>query len=482
MPESFQNLLSAIAQSASASATPVGADAARRRGRQRSVRQRAVACVAATVLVGGSATVALAVAAGHGGTPKPITNSGTATPDAGSAPPSPSAGPSTPGSPSAGASPGAGATGSGMIGDLNTIVPGAWTSAGAFALTPGSWTANMARPAIHTADRQWFYSCHSADTLTHLGALGYQELTYGATMGGSPVGADQVLFFFRSNGAAEQALGTVQNDYAHCPEPATGVNGVPMTGTVQQTETLDGGYAWVHTFRTAQGSPAQPADIPADNHEFFVQRGDALEMVWFGGNPTVDDSRNDLTFLADLESNLCVYGGHCPATTHPLAASINATGSTTLRLGGSAIEFTVGVTNESNDTIRNITPVVSLGRCTCVNTPLPIMPPGVLQRWDSAGGTWKTQFYDTEGSGMDFVLSPGVVQVPPFDLGPGQSVTFRYRLQLDPASSDKLPAQYHVSNGTASVGVSLVHPIANSANAQIGNASAARLPVTVVLN
>ena len=476
MPESFQNLLSDIAQSASVSTTPSGAEAARRRGHQRTVRKQVAVGVFSIALVGTAAGLALALAGNQNNAPKPITNSPTPTPTVSNTPASPSPNPSLSNSPSPSTS------ASGVTGDLNTIVPGAWTAQSEFAVAPGSWTTTMTQPAIHTADRQWFYSCHSADTLTHLGALGYQEKTYSQTVAGTSIGADQVLFFFPSTATAQQALGTISNDYAHCPEQSTGTNGVPMTGTVQQTETLDGGDAWLHTFTTAQGNPGAPANIPADNHEFFVQRGDVVEMVWFGGQGMVDDQQNELAFLSDLESNLCVYGGHCPATTHPLTATVTPNGSATLHLGGSAMEFTVAVTNNSGDTLRNLAPIVSLGHCSCSNAPVPTMPLGQLQLRDASTGAWKTVFYDTEGSGMDYLLSSSAVPVPSFDLQAGQSATFTFRLQLDPASANHLSGQYHLSNGTASVDVSLVHPVSGLYNRQIGGSPYASMPVTVLLN
>lgn len=476
MPESFENLLSDIAQSASASAKPVGAESARRRGRQRAVRRRAAASLMAVVLVGGAGGIAAAVANHHSGPPAPITNSGTPTPDGSGKPASPSTGPSTPGSPNPSA------IGTGVTGDLHTVVPGAWTPASRFPVLTGQWRANTSQPAIYTADRQWFYSCHT-DTFAHLGTIGYQEKTYQAAGNSTGYRADQVLFFFPSTAAAQQALGTVQSDYANCPEPPTSIDGAPMTGTVRHTERLDGGYAWLHTFRTVNGLPGTPPDVSSDNHEFFVQRGDVVELVWFGGGTSVDDQRGDLQFLSDMEASLCVYGGTCPAAPHPLTATITAGGSTTVQLGGSALEFTVTVTNTSDDTLRNIAPVVSFGHCSCVNTPVAMMPGGVLQLFDSSTGSWKSVFYDTEGSGMDYVLSGGVLQVPALDLPAGQSVTYRYRLQLNPAASNtNLSGNFHLSNGTASIDVSLVHPAAGSDNAQIGDSPTAKLPVTVIVN
>lgn len=474
MPESFLDLLSDIAQSASTSTNPAGADAARRRGHQRTVRKQMAAGVMAVALIGTSAGLALALAGNQGGAPKPITNSGTPTPNVSNTPAPPSTSPSPSNSPSS--IPGT------VTGDLNTIVPGAWTQQSRFPVYPGGWTANMAQPVIYTAERQWFYSCHAADTLTHLGAKGYQEITYKSSLASTRVDADQVLFFFSSPAAALQAIGTIQDDYANCPRHATSVHGVPLTVTLRQTEQFEDGYAWVLTYRTAQGQSDAPANADTDNHEFFVQRGNVVEMVRFAGDETIDQQDNDLTFLAALESNLCVYGGQCPEVKNPLSATITANGSTTLHLGGSAIQFTVTVSNNSSDTLRNIAPIVSLGHCTCSNTPTGMMPLGQLQLRDASTGAWKTVFYDAEGTGMDYLLSSSIVQVPAFDLNAGQSATFTFQLRLDPASANKLSGQYHLSNGTASINITLVHPVANAYNVQIGDSPTAALPVDIQIN
>lgn len=489
MPESFDTLLSQIAESAATSVHPAGPTAARQRGHRLAMRRRAIVSVMSVILLGGGGGLAFALA-NHSGTPAPITHTGTPTPGTSSAPASPS--PSGPPSPtvSGGASGSASATSSAVTGDLNTIVPGAWTPVSQFPFSFLNWKANMNQPAIHTADRQWFYTCFgSGTTLSHLGAVGYQEISYSATSSSAqaPAGADQVMFFFPSATAAEQALTTVQHDYANCPEQKTGLNGVPMTGTVRQTEQLDGSYAWLHTFVTANGNPGDPADIATDNHEFFVQRGNVLELVWFGGGTEFDQQSEDLGFLNRLNAGMCVYGGTCPASAQPLTTTITAAGSTSLVVGGDPVEFDVTVTNNSNGTISNVTPIVSLSHCTCVNTPVPMMPSGVLQIWDTSGSAWKDVLYNREGSGMDYVMSSGAVQVPAFDLAAGQSVSFKYRVRLNPASANNLSGQFHLTNGTSAIDVSLVHPQPQSGsipapNTWIGTTPAALIPVTVTVN
>lgn len=482
MPESFDILLSEIAETAGSTVHPSGAELARRRGHQLAVRRRVVASVMSVVLVCGVGGLAFGLTSGHSGAPAPVTHSVTPTLAAPSAPASPSASSSSSSSPSATASASA-PTSTAITGDLNTIVPGAWTPVSKFPYSWLKWKANPNQPSIYTSDRQWFYSCGSG-MLAHLGASGYQELSYTSTYSGtqSADSADQVLFFFPSTSAAEQALATVRNDYAHCPERTVGVNGVAITGTVQQTEELDGSYAWLHTYKTANGSPAVPADIAANNHEFFVQRGDVLEMVSFVSDTSITYQSGDLQFLNDLNAGLCVYGRKCPASATPLTAGVvSSSGSTSLALGGSWLEVGVTVTNNSNDTIRNISPIVSLGHCTCSNTPVSAIPNGTLQVMSPTSNSWQTVFYDAEGTGMDYLLSPSALQVPAFDLPAGESVKFDYRVQLKPASQQpKLTGPYRLTNGSSSIDVTLVHP--TTGNEQIGTSPTASLPVTVTVS
>ena len=486
MPESFNALLSEIAETASSAVHPAGPAVARRRGHQLAVRRRVAASVMSVVLLGGAGGLALALTGNHSTQPAPLTRSGTPTPSASSAPSSPSASASPSSSPTASAS--ASTAPAGATGDLNTIVPGAWTPMSQFPFSSLKWKANMSQPVIHTMERQWFYSCYGPGTLAHLGASGYQEMTYTATLTGVYSSADQVMYYFTSTDAAAQALATIRNDYANCPELTTGTNGVAMTGALHLTEQLDGSYAWLHTYRTANGSPGSPADLASDNHEFFVQRGNVVEAVWFGGGPEIDSQFGDAGFLNSLNASMCVYGGTCPASKYPLATIITATGSTSLALGGNPIEFDVTVTNKSNDTIRNVAPVVSLAHCTCVNTPTAMMPNGVLQLWDTSSNAWKTVFYDAEGTGMDYLLSSSLNQVPGSDLSSGQSVSFKYRVRLDTASADTyLTGKYHVTNGTSAIDVTLVHPQPPNGttpvpNQQIGDSPMASIPVTVTVN
>ena len=470
MPESFEDLLTGIAESGARAAGESGAAAARRRGHQRTVRRRAAAGAFALVLLAGAAGIAAATTPHGGHTPPPLTH--TSTPS-----PVPTTGPSTSASPIPTGTPSSSSpstTQTTATGDLNTIVPAAWAPLSAFPEdSTVQWTAQSTQPAIHTADRQWFSSCLDG-RLSTTGALGYQELTANSGKSGDTDSADQVLFFYPSTAAAQSALAAIAHGYANCPKATVGVDDKPITDSLTQTEHIDGAYAWQHTYIGANQNPDAPAGHAAFNHEYFVQRGDVVEMVWLGGvSGDVLPVNPDLQFLAAMAGSLCTYGGECEPAGRPLTTTITAVGGTSLTPGGPAVEFvefTVSVTNNLASTVSAIAPVVSMSHCTCVTSPQPMMPPGTLQLWDAAAGTWKSVFYDREGGGMDYITR---TPVPAFDLAAGQSVSFKFRVAL---SADP-PVPVH--NGSGTVNVTIVHP-ANPGTA-IGGLPAAQLPVTVTV-
>ncbi len=282
MPESFDTLLAEIAESAGWAVHPAGAAAARQRGHQRAVRRRFTASILSAVLLGGAGGLALALATLHSGVRTPVTHN----------PPT-------------------------VTGDLDTIVPSAWTAVSQFPYGGLRWKAKKSQPVIHTSDRPWFYSCYGdGATLTHLGASGYQEISYDATAQGvqGVDAADQVMFFFPSTRAAEEGIATIRQDYAQCADQTYGTDGsATITGAVTQTVELDGSDAWTHLYQPVNGDgTSKPGDVPDTNHEFFVQRGDVIEMVWFGGEGSLANQVEDRAFLKSLNADMCVYGGKCP--------------------------------------------------------------------------------------------------------------------------------------------------------------------------
>jgi hypothetical protein len=140
--------------------------------------------------------------------------------------------------------------------------------------------------------------------------------------------------------------------------------------------------------------------------------------------------------------------------------------STGLVPGGSAVKFTVTVTNSSTHPYGNILPLVSLGHCNCTTNSL--FPSGTLQERESTSNVWQTIPYDVEGFGNDYlnVTEPGGIQ----ELPPGGVATFEYRVSLSPATSAQ------VTRGTGSLDVTLL-PLPS--HTPIGQSPAASLPIDV---
>jgi hypothetical protein len=192
-----------------------------------------------------------------------------------------------------------------VIGNVNTVVPGAWTSLSQFPFdSTEKWTAQTRTPNISTTDgQQWFATC----TGYLPGTIGYQEIGFTSGQSGNKDAGSQILFFFSSTAAAQADLSTVEGDYADCHEPIADLSGNPITIKIVQTARTTSGYSWLHTYRTPSGADADVADYAANDHEYFVQRGDVVELVWIGGADRTDPSAQDQQFLTSLAANLSVY-------------------------------------------------------------------------------------------------------------------------------------------------------------------------------
>lgn len=105
--------------------------------------------------------------------------------------------------------------------------------------------------------------------------------------------------------------------------------------------------------------------------------------------------------------------------------------SPSLSYGGAPLQFNVTVRNGTSSTYKNITVVVSMGHCSCINSPVPMAPPGTMQEEDTATGQWQSVTYDQEGGGTDY---ENVIQQPGFNLSSGASETFTFRIAFNPPS------------------------------------------------
>jgi hypothetical protein len=99
--------------------------------------------------------------------------------------------------------------------------------------------------------------------------------------------------------------------------------------------------------------------------------------------------------------------------------------------GGPALEFTVDIRNGTRRAYRDITPVVAIGHCTCVSTAMGRAPAGTLQEYSLITGKWRTVYYNTVGTGTDYL---NVVEQAPLTLNPGATLSFTFRVKLDDAA------------------------------------------------
>jgi hypothetical protein len=139
-----------------------------------------------------------------------------------------------------------------------------------------------------------------------------------------------------------------------------------------------------------------------------------------------------------------------------------------LTFGGQPLTFTVTLQNGSGSTYRDISPLVSIGHCSCSTSGAELAPRGTLAELDSSTGNWHTVAYVTEGTGTDFLL--GSPQQPPLTLVPGATASFTFRVAFAPLA-DQSPTE---RAGKTSVDVNIVTVPSHK---QIG--TEALLPVTV---
>jgi hypothetical protein len=143
-----------------------------------------------------------------------------------------------------------------------------------------------------------------------------------------------------------------------------------------------------------------------------------------------------------------------------------------LAFGGQSAKFTVTLRNGSDSTYRDITPLLSIGHCSCNPSPVSLAPAGSLQELDPSTGNWHPVSYLKEGTGTDFLTGP--VQQQPVTLAPGATASFTFRLALAPLSDQSSGERA----GQTSVDVT-VETVPGST--VIGHSDTAVLPVTVTM-
>lgn len=303
-----------------------GPEAARIRGRKRTVRKRVALSTTALVLVAIGATAAFAATTSTGGAPHMMpdgparTVSGT--PTAGPTP-SASSSPSAPTSPSSVTSTSAALSSTGAASATTSqtttagprqVVQAAWLTASQlpFADTV-HWKINNLSPTDemrltstvdyipNTTTTQALTTC--ADPAKLLGRTAGTQFDYfTATTATGSDEASQYIFFFSDAASAQQTYTWLQSQYStSCLLNGSGAQ-VTKTGSEGTT-----GATWL----TLKGTSGYP-DLPLYERDYFVLRGNTIAYVYVTCYPdTFPTAYDDATQLSTIAGRLCVYGGSC---------------------------------------------------------------------------------------------------------------------------------------------------------------------------
>lgn len=334
MSENFDELLSGVVDSAGGAARKPGAEAARKRGRQRRSRQRLAASALTVVVLGGAGSVAAFSLQHNGSVGKvPAANSsGSALATVTATGPSPSPSDSASTAPTAPtASPTADvATASTTTTTTSTptasspstsqtlwsAVPGSWLSPSQVPLnstlhwTGGAASSAQSGVALLPATPN-LYPCVNTDFYNASSDVkGFATNTFTATsdvssaaFNGTP-GAVQSYVVYDTAAQAKAAYQVVEHDVASCASTLQdAVTKLPGTQSATTTASVDGGFAYRMVLRDDNGTPAQAEGNYgeySDYHAYIVLRGNLIDIVYLQGGPVVDDSSHDGAGLATM--------------------------------------------------------------------------------------------------------------------------------------------------------------------------------------
>jgi hypothetical protein len=150
---------------------------------------------------------------------------------------------------------------------------------------------------------------------------------------------------------------------------------------------------------------------------------------------------------AAIAASVVPHAQAAPPPDPGVNATITAQDSTTVRLGGPPMRFTVALDNEGPD-VAGVGMVVSLGHCSCGHPGASMMAKGTMARLDPRTNGWVKAPYVRQGTGMDFITANAV---KPFPLKHGQTVSYQFEMQLDPDQDD-------ITDGQGGVEVTLADP------------------------
>ena len=329
MSKDFDSTLSDALDLAARAARTAGPEAARIRGRKRTMHQRIALTTAAFVVVAVGATTAFAVASsdgGHtphltGGSPRVTTSASpttgpTTSPTAGTSASTTASSSSSASGAASGSTASSPASSQAAVADPHQVVAAAWLSpdqmpfAGTF-----NWKAQAATPIDqqltptvsyipNNSNYQALTACADPAKLLPR-TTGGQLTEYRATTGTSTTSgtvARQFIFFFSDDASAQQTFTWLQSQSSS----ACLVSGP----TVQVSKTGGDGTtsaAWL----TVKTSKSGPVDLSPYNREYFVQRGSTIAYVEIEATATLPTTYDDAAQISTIASHLCVYGGSC---------------------------------------------------------------------------------------------------------------------------------------------------------------------------
>ena len=337
MSERFDDLLAGAVDSAAGAATKPGAEAARKRGRQRRNRQRLAASTLAVALLGGAGSIAAVSLGKTSGTP--VANA-TSTATATSSPSviaSPSATASvSPSQSSASASTGAttptassnSSQAQVSVPAAGTYVAGGWLTLDQFPYATGysgTYTFTQVQGTklagnVYRGSGPLAYcgvDGYSSQANLNTGATGTQLdglFTQGVTLGSantSPIASSafQETLFYADAQHAQTALSTLPSDFQYCAQHSSGVNattGLTQTVAVHQTLSQIDAQCW--SALTTSGSAG------TIDHYCFVRSGSVVTFEITLINQTtsmseLDFSTVDSNLVNNLTQALTAYQG-----------------------------------------------------------------------------------------------------------------------------------------------------------------------------